>query len=88
MKNKNIKKILWADAKYGTEMLGTLVSSAFWCWIIFSFVRFFFAFTFGIYHAQYGKYPESLLMITQSETFTWILVSIIILGEWGVKNYL
>ena len=78
MKTK-ILKILFADAKLTKERVVCLVSALFWTWLEFMFLKFFFAFAFGMYYANYGMYPEALVMVTQSRIFTTILTWLVVL---------
>ena len=72
-------QIIFADAKTTAERAVCVISALFWTWLTFLFLQFFFNFGFGIYHSIYGIYPEAILMMMQSRTFTTPLIWVVCL---------
>ena len=78
MTNKYINKF-FGDAKTSGIRIWCIISALFWTTIIYFVLRIWIAAAFGLYHAQYNKYPEALLTIAQSQPVTAILIWLITL---------
>lgn len=64
---KRAWNIFWADGKLSYERVTSLFSALFWCWLEWTFLKFFFTYAFGMYYAVNGNYPEAVQTILRNQ---------------------